>query len=72
MKTRPPKIINILRPKDKSLEAYKAWMNGIASQLDPEAEIEWMEEQWTEKWKNYWQKQEKRTNESGSDSASSE
>lgn len=38
---------------------------GIASQLAPEAEIEWTEERWIEKWKDYWQKHEKRSDESG-------
>jgi hypothetical protein len=72
MKNKPPRTINVLRPKDKSLEAYRAWMKGIASQLAPEAEIEWTEEQWKEKWTNYWQKQEKRSNESGPDNANAE
>lgn len=63
MKNKPPRIINVLRPKDKSLAAYKAWMKGIASQLAPEAEIQWT---------NYWQKQEKRSSESGPDNANAE
>lgn len=49
MKNKSHQVINVLRPKDKSLEAYRAWMKGIASQLAPEAEIAWTEEQWIEK-----------------------
>ena len=72
MKNKPHTIINVLRPKDKSLAAYKIWMKGIARQLEPAAEIEWTEEQWREKWKNYWQKHDKRSSESGPDNANAE
>ena len=65
MKNRPAKVINVLRPQDTSLEAYKTWMQGIASQLAPVDKIQWTEEQWIEKWKNHWQKQERRNDESG-------
>lgn len=72
MKNKSHQVINVLRPKDKSLEAYRAWMKGIASQLAREAEIGWTEEQWIEKWKDFWQKQEKRSNEAGPINANAE
>ena len=72
MKNRRPKVISVLRPRDKSLEAYKTWLKGIASQLAPEAKVEWTEEQWIEKWNNHWQKKEKRSNEVGSDNENAE
>jgi hypothetical protein len=60
MKNKLFKTISIARPKDKSLEAYKTWMLEIASQLSTErTEIQWPEEQWTEKWKKYWEEREK-------------
>jgi hypothetical protein len=60
MKNKLFKTISIARPKDKSLEAYKTWMLEIASQLSTErTEIQWTEEQWTEKWKKYWEEREK-------------
>jgi hypothetical protein len=59
MKNKPPQVINVLRPKDKSLEAYRAWLKGIASQLATDAEVQWTEEQWIEKWKKFWEEREK-------------
>jgi hypothetical protein len=59
MKNKAPQVINVLRPKDKSLEAYKNWLKGIASQLATDAEVQWTEEQWTEKWKKFWEEREK-------------
>jgi len=42
------------RPKDKSLQAYKDWINGIVSRLFPDAEETMSEEKWVENWKKFW------------------
>jgi hypothetical protein len=56
MKNEPYKILTISRPKDESLEAYKAWMMEIAKRLTADnAPIQWTEEEWIENWKKFWQ-----------------
>jgi len=43
------------RPKDTSLEAYKAWMIEISRRLTTEkAGMKLTEEQWKANWKEYW------------------
>ena len=58
MKRKPKKDIADSRPKDKSLEAYKAWVNEIASRLITNARgIKLTEEDWILSWKEYWKEQ---------------
>jgi hypothetical protein len=44
------------RPKDKSLESYKAWIKEFALSLNPDAKDTMTEEQWIEGWKKFWSK----------------
>ena len=56
MENRPYKRVTVLRPKDKSLEAYKAWIREIAKKLTTgNAEVKWTEEEWIANWKKFWQ-----------------
>lgn len=56
MESRTYKKFTVSRPKDKSLEAYKAWMTELAERLTTEkTEIKWMEKEWIENWKKFWQ-----------------
>ena len=44
------------RPKDRSLEAYKAWVIEIAQRLTTQKTmIELTEDEWRKSWKEYWQ-----------------
>lgn len=50
------KKFTVSSPKDKSLEAYKAWMMAIAKRLTAEnMGIKWTEEEWIANWKKFWQ-----------------
>lgn len=50
----PDKIYT--RPRDQSLEAYKGWIQGLALRLNPNAKDTTTEEEWVEKWKQFWNK----------------
>jgi hypothetical protein len=41
---------------DRSLQAYKNLVLGILRGVKPEAKDPWTEEEWLEKWKNFWAK----------------
>ena len=51
-----------LRPRDRSLQAFKEWMHGRTYRLNPNASnmmiLEpWIEDQqWIEYWKKFWAK----------------
>lgn len=53
MEDKPYKSITVSCPKDKSLEAYKAWMTDLAKTLATDT-IKWTEEQWITNWKKFW------------------
>ena len=56
MKNEPFKKITISRPKDRSLEAYKAWIMEIAKRLTAApTTVKWTEEEWIANWKKFWQ-----------------
>ncbi len=42
------------RPKDRTLEAYKAWMQEIIRNIAPNAKKTMTEEKWTASWKKFW------------------
>ena len=45
----------VSHPKDRSLEAYKAWVMEIARRLTKDAtKIKLTEEEWIANWKEYW------------------
>ena len=44
------------RPKDRSLESYKAWMREFVSKINPNAKSVLTDEQWEDKWKRFWAK----------------
>jgi hypothetical protein len=45
------------RPKDRTLEAYKAWMNEILDHMLPDGKpLVMPEEKWEEGWKKFWSK----------------
>jgi hypothetical protein len=48
--------VTIFRPKDESLEAYKAWMTELAKNLTTEP-IKWTEEEWVANWKKFWKQE---------------
>ena len=55
MEDKPYKSITVSRPKDKSLEAYKAWMMELAERLTrAKTGIKWTEKEWIENWKKFW------------------
>jgi hypothetical protein len=44
------------RPKDQSLEAYKAWITEIADRLTtPKTAIKLTEAEWIENWEEFWE-----------------
>lgn len=44
------------RPRDRSVEAYKAWIMEIAQRLTTAKEmIQFTENEWLTNWKEYWQ-----------------
>ena len=56
MDNKPYKKFTVSRPKDKSLEAYKAWVTEIAQRLTTnKTGIRWTEEEWMANWKKFWQ-----------------
>jgi hypothetical protein len=57
-KKKSQKVI-LSRPKDESLESYKAWTMEFARMLNPNAKDNMTEERWIEEWKAFWSKAEK-------------
>ncbi len=53
MEYRPGNKVEISQPKDKSLDAYKAWVIEIAKRL-MKTELIMSEEEWIKSWKQYW------------------
>jgi hypothetical protein len=48
------------RPKDRTLEAYKAWMKEIIDRMLPaDAPRVMTDKDWEEGWKKFWQKVDK-------------
>ena len=55
MESQTTKTETLSLPKDRSLEAYKAWVLEIATRLTKEdTKIKFTEEDWTAYWKEYW------------------
>jgi hypothetical protein len=55
METQLKNKVIFSRPKDKSVEAYKAWMMGIAERLTTaKGKIELTEAEWLLYWREYW------------------
>jgi len=44
------------RPKDDSLEAFKAWIGEMFTHLTGRTESSMTEEEWVESWKKFWSK----------------
>lgn len=43
------------RPRDKSLQAFKDWIENMVKRLNPNAEeVVITEEEWTKDWKKFW------------------
>jgi len=57
MINKPYRSISVLRPRDKSLEAYQAWIRELAKQLDQNSEVKWTEEEWITNWKKFWKEE---------------
>jgi len=55
METTLNKSLTLSRPKDRSVEAYKAWMMEIASRLTTEPKaIKLTQAEWVASWKEFW------------------
>ena len=39
---------------DRSLQAYKDWMRGMAQVINPNAGDTWTEKEWVKHWKDFW------------------
>jgi hypothetical protein len=51
------KRIFFSRPRDKSLQAYKAWILNTLKRINPDAKDDSMtEEKWIEHWQKFWSK----------------
>jgi hypothetical protein len=51
------KKVSYSRPRDKSLQAFKDWIQNMVKRLNPDAhESPISEEEWTEDWKKFWSK----------------
>ena len=44
------------RPRDKSLQAYKDWIQDMTRRLNPNAEDTMTDEEWIDGWKKFWAK----------------
>lgn len=43
------------RPTDKSLQAFKDWMENMVKRLNPNAQEDTLtEEEWIQNWKKFW------------------
>ena len=55
MDNKPYKQFNVSRPKDRSLEAYKAWIMELAKKITTgRATVKWTEEEWIAHWEKFW------------------
>ena len=55
METTLNKSLTLSRPKDRSVEAYKAWMMEIARRLTTEPKaIKLTQAEWVAHWKEFW------------------
>ena len=55
METTLNKSLTLSRPKDRSVEAYKAWMMEIAIRLTTEPKaIKLTQAEWVASWKEFW------------------
>jgi hypothetical protein len=55
MQTRPGKRETPSLPKDRSLEAYKAWIIEIASRLTTDKnKLNFTDAEWMQNWKEFW------------------
>ena len=55
METTLNKRVTLSRPKDRSVEAYKAWMMEIAGRLTTEPRaIKLTQAEWVASWKEFW------------------
>ena len=55
METRLNNKVTFSRPKDKSVQAYKAWIMEIAERLTTEKnKIQLTEAEWLLNWREYW------------------
>jgi hypothetical protein len=48
------KIFTLSRPKDRSLEAYKAWIKELAFKMTGKNDNSMTEADWEEAWKKFW------------------
>jgi len=48
------KEVLFLRPRDKSLEAFKAWISALMVHLTGEERDNLSEEQWRAYWQEFW------------------
>ena len=55
MQTGPEKREPPSRPKDRSFEAYKAWITEIAERLTTDKnKLKMTEAEWIQSWKEFW------------------
>jgi hypothetical protein len=60
MENKSDKRVQVSRPKDRSLEAYKLWMMDIYKQITTKkSKIKLTEEDWIANWKEYWEEKSK-------------
>jgi hypothetical protein len=52
--------VNFSRPKDQSLEAYKAWIKEVTFKLTGKNDDSMTEEKWVIRWKEFWSKPDKK------------
>jgi hypothetical protein len=50
------KVAILSRPKDKSLEAYKAWIKELTFKLTGKNDDPMTDEMWITRWENFWSK----------------
>ena len=49
--------VSFSRPRDKSLQAFKDWIENLVKRINPNApEGDTSEEEWIEDWKKFWSK----------------
>jgi len=51
--------LSFSRPKDKSLEAFKNWIQGVVRRVNPDAEDTMTDADWEKSWKEFWGKEDK-------------
>jgi len=52
-RTKKPQLF-LSRPRDRSLEAYKEWINGMVKALADKANDDMSEKEWARDWKAFW------------------